>query len=287
MHTQLDKPRKGQRKRLQVLINRNTSSRASILTLKSDSRPVLPSEAPQCNFRREKEVAEVVIRALRSDAREELASLLRDVRSGNRRGITGEIPCSRSGDLLRRAVRCAAKQYRLQAELGNLAFTDELTGLYNRRAFQALAERQLKLGRRSCRGMLLFFIDLDGLSRINDSFGHAEGDQALQRTAGILKSTFRDSDVIARQGGDEFAVLAVEAEGHSEATMLRRLNNCISGINSEYTQYAISLSVGVARFDHRKPISIADLMAEADKAMYAQKRGRSRSRIAVGGGIPC
>jgi PleD family two-component response regulator len=80
----------------------------------------------------------------------------------------------RVSELLMRAVRCAAKQYMLQAELGNLAVTDELTGLSNRRGFMALAERQLKLGRRTDRGILLFMIDVDRLKQINDSFGHLE-----------------------------------------------------------------------------------------------------------------
>jgi two-component system cell cycle response regulator len=111
----------------------------------------------------------------------------------------------------------------LQAELGNLALTDELTGLYNRRGFMALAERQLKIGRRSGRGMLLFVMDVDRLKQINDSFGHFEGDRALKRTAEVLEETFRDSDVLARLGGDGFAVPAVEASGHSEATIKTRL----------------------------------------------------------------
>jgi diguanylate cyclase (GGDEF)-like protein len=187
-----------------------------------------------------------------------------------------------------RAVRCAAKQYTLQAELGSFALRDEMTGLYNRRGFQALAERQLKLARRSSRGILLFFVDVDGLKQINDTYGHAEGDQALRRVTETLKMTFRDSDIIARLGGDEFAVLAVEASRQSETTVVRRLHKCLNTLNDEDTRYVISLSVGVARFDHGKPTSITDLMAQADQAMYAQKRGRLRSRIAVvGGGYPC
>jgi len=175
-----------------------------------------------------------------------------------------------------RAVRCAAKQYKLQAELGNLALTDELTGLYNRRGFMALAERQLKLGRRSGRGMMLFVMDVDRLKQINDSFGHFEGDRALKRAADVLEETFRDSDVLARLGGDEFAVLAVEASGHSEATIKTRLLECLKSISAEPSRYEISLSVGVARFDPRNRTSIGELMAKADQAMYEQKRRRSR-----------
>lgn len=176
--------------------------------------------------------------------------------------------------LLMRAVRCAAKQYLLQAELGNLAITDDLTGLYNRRGFQALAERQLKLGRRSGREMLLFFIDVDGLKQINDLWGHPEGDRTLRRTAEILRKTFRDSDIIARLGGDEFAVLAIEASGRSEASVKGRLQKYLHATNAGETQCKISLSIGVARFGHHKPTSIPELMAQADLAMYQCKRSR-------------
>jgi len=175
-----------------------------------------------------------------------------------------------------RAVRCAAKQYMLQAELGNLALTDELTGLYNRRGFMAFAERQLKLGRRSGRGMLLFVMDVDGLKQLNDSFGHFEGDRALKRTADALEETFRDSDVVARLGGDEFAVLAIEASGHSEATIKTRLFECLKSISAEQSRYEISLSLGVARFDPNSRTSIGELMVKADQAMYEQKRRRPR-----------
>jgi diguanylate cyclase (GGDEF)-like protein len=175
-----------------------------------------------------------------------------------------------------RAVRCAAKQYMLQAELGNLAITDELTGLYNRRGFMALTERQLKLGRRSGRGMLLFVMDMDRLKQINDSFGHREGDRALKRTADVLEETFRDSDVVARLGGDEFAVLAIEASGRSEATIKTRLFEGLKSISAEQSRYEISLSLGLARFDPGRRTSIGELMAKADQAMYEQKRQRSR-----------
>jgi diguanylate cyclase (GGDEF)-like protein len=171
-----------------------------------------------------------------------------------------------------RAVRCAAKQYMLQAELGSLALTDDLTGLYNRRGFMALAERQLKLGRRSGRGMLLFVLDVDHLKQINDTFGHREGDLALKSVAESMEQTFRDSDVVARLGGDEFAVLAIEASGHSEATIKARLFECLKSICAKESRYQISLSLGLARFDSESLTSIAELMAKADQAMYEHKR---------------
>src|SRR5215469_10710622 len=145
-----------------------------------------------------------VFRTLLASANQEFSKLLRDVRR-----VQGErhwrADSWQSGELLMRAVRCAAKQYVLQTELRNLALKDELTGLHNHRGFYVFAERQFKVCRRSGRGMLLFFLDMDGLKQINDSLGHSEGDRALKRAGGILKETFRDSDIVARLGGDEFA----------------------------------------------------------------------------------
>src|SRR5207302_5753361 len=215
-----------------------------------------------------------VFHALLSEANQELASLLQDVRTKASGTSLGDARSQQVSELLIRAVRCAAKQYMLQSELGNLALTDELTGLYNRRGFMALAERQLKLGRRSGRGMLLFMIDVDHLKQINDSFGHLEGDCALKRTANILEETFRDSDVVARLGGDEFAVLAIEAAGHCEATIKARLFELLKSLRAQQSRYAISLSIGVARFDPGCRTSIPELLMKADQAMYEQKRER-------------
>src|SRR5260370_25769529 len=117
--------------------------------------------------------------------------------------------------------------------MGNLDLRDDLTGQYNRRGFMAIAERQMKLGRRSGRGMLLFLMDVYRLKQINDSFGHFEGDHALKRTAEVLEETFRASDVVARLGGDDFAVLAIDAAGHIEASIKTRLFECLKSINAE------------------------------------------------------
>jgi len=241
-----------------------------------DSQSLFQRGVPRLLPRRENEPIDDVFQALLSEANRELASLLRDVRTESHGTSPGDTRSQPVSELLMRAVRCAAKQYMLQAELGNLALTDELTGLYNRRGFMALAERQLKLGRRSGRGMLLFLMDVDRLKQINDSFGHFEGDHALKRTADALEETFRDSDVVARLGGDEFAVLAIEASGHSEATIKTRLFECLKSVSTEESRYEISLSLGLARFDAGSCTSIGELMVKADQAMYEQKRRRSR-----------
>ena len=264
------------RKRQVGLKSVDDPSDVSILSMAVDSQSLFRHGVPRLLPRGQNKRIDDAFQALLSEANRELASLLRDVRTESHGTLPGDTGNQQVSELLMRAVRCAAKQYMLQAELGNLALTDELTGLYNRRGFVAMAERQLKLGRRSGRGMLLFVIDVDRLKQINDSFGHFEGDRALKRTAQALEMTFRDSDVIARLGGDEFAVLAIEASGHSEATIRTRLYEDLKSISAGESRYEISLSLGVARFDPSNRTSIGELMVKADQAMYEQKRRRSR-----------
>jgi diguanylate cyclase (GGDEF)-like protein len=252
---------------------------AAILNMTVDSQSLFRRRAQDLSPSRENGTADDVFPALLSEANRELANLLRDLRTESRAKPPGDTRNQPVSELLMRAVRCAAKQYMLQAELGSLALTDELTGLYNRRGFMALAERQLKLGRRSGRGLLLFVMDVDRLKHINDSFGHFEGDCVLKRTAGALEETFRDSDVVARLGGDEFAVLAIEAAGHSEASIRARFFERLKSVSAEQSRCEISVSLGLARFDPCSHASIEELMMKADKAMYEQKRHRSRSRF--------
>jgi diguanylate cyclase (GGDEF)-like protein len=180
-------------------------------------------------------------------------------------------------DALKRVVQCAVKQCLLDRELRSLALADDLTGLYNRRAFLTLASQQLKLSRRNAQGLLLFFVDVDNLKHINDSFGHHEGDLAILRVADTLEDCFRDSDIIARIGGDEFVVLALETCGENQEAILRRLETGLGTSNARESRYQVSLSVGVAKFDPKHPVSLGDLVSIADRMMYAQKRDRRKS----------
>ncbi len=157
---------------------------------------------------------------------------------------------------LQRTVLCAVKQSILDRELRSLALTDDLTGLYNRRGFVAVATQQMRLIRRKGEGLLLFFADVDNLKDINESFGHRGGDFALIRTANALEGTFRDSDILARLGGDEFAALAVEASGENEEVILRRLEKRLRVSNKDDPCFPLSLSVGVARLDPTHSVSI-------------------------------
>lgn len=173
---------------------------------------------------------------------------------------------------LQRTVLCALKQSILDRELRSLALTDDLTSLYNRRAFYALANQQLKVARRKGNGLLLFFADVDHLKNINDTFGHLEGDLALVRAADALEQTFRDSDILARLSGDEFAVLALEASSQDQDAILRRMKRQIQQVGAEETRYQLSLSVGMVRFDPKQDASLGDLLSKADRAMYQEKR---------------
>jgi len=268
---------KGQRRPEGTLASGIQPFAGSTLNLAPDSELRRSCNLSSSNLFRENAEGDQVLQGLLAEANRELSTLLRDIHSEAGGGPVSAQQRQPSSELLTRAVRCAVKHYMLQAELGSLALTDELTGLYNRRGFLALAERQLKLGRRSGRGILLVFIDVDGLKQLNDTFGHAEGDRTLMRAGGVLEKTFRESDVVARFGGDEFAVLAIEASRHNQETIAARLRENLRQMNDEDSGPAISLSWGVARFDPQSKTSIGQLMAQADQAMYDDKRCQSSS----------
>lgn len=159
-----------------------------------------------------------------------------------------------------------------------LSLTDELTGLYNRRRFFVLTEQCLKVAIRAKKRSLLFYIDMDDLKWINDHCGHNGGDQALIDLASILKKTFRESDIIARIGGDEFVVL-LESTVENDEILITRLYENMKDYNAkESRRYKLSISVGAAQFDPENPISIDELLSKADTLMYAQKRKRSKKQ---------
>ena len=147
--------------------------------------------------------------------------------------------------------------------------------MYNRRGFLTLVQQQLKIAERMKKGIHIFFADLDKMKWINDTLGHEKGDQALIETAVILKDTFRASDIVARMGGDEFAVLAIEAAEVEPEILTQRLQNRIDSYNNlENREYILSISIGCAYYDPAVPCSIDDLMTQADKRMYENKQNK-------------
>jgi diguanylate cyclase (GGDEF)-like protein len=160
-----------------------------------------------------------------------------------------------------------------------MAFTDQLTGLYNRRGFINLAERQIKFSKRSKQKLLLFFVDVDKMKWINDNFGHEEGDKALINAARVLVKSFRESDIVSRVGGDEFAILAIDAHDKTAEGQLERLHKLIKKSNSRRNRkYDLSISIGHAVFDPRHPVSLDELMSCADLHMYEEKKKKKISR---------
>jgi diguanylate cyclase (GGDEF)-like protein/PAS domain S-box-containing protein len=165
----------------------------------------------------------------------------------------------------------------MQEKLHALSITDELTGLFNRRGFYTLAEQQLKLSKRQNRGIHMLYVDLDDLKMINDTFGHQEGDNALNEAAALLKECFRNSDVIARVGGDEFIVIPVGVDGDHVEEVIARLMKKVESYNEKaHRTYTLSFSVGTAFYDPSHPRSLDELLILADRSMYEYKRKKRK-----------
>ncbi|MDQ1729606.1 MAG: hypothetical protein QOD33_1731 [Pyrinomonadaceae bacterium] len=180
-----------------------------------------------------------------------------------------------------------AERRRAEEALRNLSLTDDLTGLYNHRGFFTLAEHCLRMTRRSRQSSLLIYTDLDGLKQNNDSFGHAEGSLALVKAAEILRQTFRDSDIVARLGGDEFAVLSLNVLRSEQDKILRRLDDKVLSANETHEHaYLLSLSVGAVWIAQDDIRDIPELIEQADKLMYLQKRSKQLSAIHASGPPP-
>ena len=177
------------------------------------------------------------------------------------------------GPVLAHALRLAIERNRLHAALLDLALVDDLTGLYNRRGFLTLATRDLRLARRGNETLLVAFADLDDLKGVNDTAGHAVGDRALRDTAALLRRTFRDSDLVARIGGDEYAVLVRHAATASAGVLAERLKRQVRDFNRRAARpYQVSISLGFATHKASTLGSVAGLLDRADRALYRDKR---------------
>ena len=171
--------------------------------------------------------------------------------------------------------------------LRTLALVDELTSLYNRRGFVTLAERQLSLARRKKLPLVLIAADVDDLKGINDRFGHAAGDQALVAAANILKQTYREADIVARIGGDEFTVFPIEASSASVDMLVERLDGNLRRYNEGHQrEFTLSMSTGVALFEGELSKDVRQLLSEADSQLYQQKRERGRLQRGASVTIP-
>lgn len=166
--------------------------------------------------------------------------------------------------------------------LANLSATDGLTGLLNPRAFYPRVEQEIERSRRSGSAMTLLLLDIDYLKALNDRYGHAIGDRALEKIAHAIQHEMRSIDVGGRLGGDEFGLLAVGTDRTAASIFADRLQSTIVGQNKELG-FQITASIGVVTFDPLRDrlVHARDLTRAADAALYAAKR-TGRNRVAFG-----
>lgn len=161
----------------------------------------------------------------------------------------------------------------MEKKLHKEVITDDLTGLLNRRGLFTIAENQCELAGRNDFDLNFIFLDIDGMKMINDKYGHLAGDEALIYLAGILRRSFRSSDIIGRIGGDEFTVIVTGGPEADYETATNRLQQNIDIHNAKSdSPYKLSVSIGMTRYSHQNPCSIDELYSIADKMMYEQKR---------------
>jgi diguanylate cyclase (GGDEF)-like protein/PAS domain S-box-containing protein len=166
----------------------------------------------------------------------------------------------------------------MEEKLKEMSFRDSLTGLYNRNFFE---EEMTRLSDRRYNPIGIVVCDLDGLKFVNDTLGHQSGDQMLIQTADILRQNFRSSDIIARIGGDEFAVQLTETNPEIVEQILRRLRQAVQDHNNVEPGLPLSLSIGYA-LDEGRTADMYALFREADNRMYREKiqrEGSARSAI--------
>jgi len=163
--------------------------------------------------------------------------------------------------------------------LENLSLTDDLTGLYNRKGFLALAEHRVKQAYRSGEPFSIAFVDLDGLKHINDTLGHQVGNRALVDTAIVLRDSFRQSDTLARLGGDEFAIFVAETAEDQIPGILGRIQKNMDARNAAPDRhFPLSFSIGIVSGSSTKDSNLETLLSRADALMYQQKRSKARPR---------
>lgn len=170
-------------------------------------------------------------------------------------------------------VRDITEFKRLEERLQNLAITDELTGLYNRRGFRLMAEQELKHAQRLNTEVILLCLDVDSFKSINDSFGHGEGDKVLKLVARTLQQSFRETDIIARWGGDEFVVLALDAPvGYVPLLSDRFQTNLARNAEELNLSYPVKMTIGMDSTAVFEDNTLSTLLSKADQRMYQKKR---------------
>lgn len=178
-------------------------------------------------------------------------------------------------------VRDITEDKKTEEELLKLASTDPLTGALNRREFTALAEREAKRSRRYSRPLSIMMFDLDHFKVLNDTYGHAAGDKALQRFTTICCNALRNIDIFGRWGGEEFVALLPETSAENAAVIAERLRKVVSETEIDFKGEKIrfTVSIGISQFKANEH-SLEGPLGRADAAVYdAKKAGRNNIAI--------
>jgi diguanylate cyclase (GGDEF)-like protein len=175
---------------------------------------------------------------------------------------------------------------RLRGELARQAALDYLTGTYNRRTLAQLAERGIAAARRRGGSLGVLLLDVDHFKRINDTLGHAAGDEALQRLVAILKEHMRDEDSLGRMGGEEFLVLLPQADLAQASAAAERLRAAVEAARFDLAagSWRMTVSIGVATLAEGERFD--SLLQRADQAMYAAKRAGRNRVVASDSAVP-
>ncbi len=161
-------------------------------------------------------------------------------------------------------------------EKDQLAIHDGLTGVYNRSYLELTLERTEKDVRRNGGVVSILFLDLDDMKKVNDEYGHQAGDAMLRELAALLEASCRDTDIVARYGGDEFVVLMPGTDERGARRVALKVDEAIASRNAA-TKGPVRLSASMGMHTAGKA-DIDDLLREADRRMYAMKRSRARDQ---------
>jgi diguanylate cyclase (GGDEF)-like protein len=187
-----------------------------------------------------------------------------------------------TGEGLAVTLRDMSSRKREELRLRRASLTDDLTRLYNRRGFLTLADQQLRIARRQEKDAVLLYVDMDDFKELNDKYGHAEGDRALAAVGRLLRRAVRDSDVVARMGGDEFTIMALDADRAAARLIQRRIEERVMLFNATGELAApLSLTIGHTRVRPTDQASLAELLARADSLLYARKKRRKLTNDAT------
>jgi diguanylate cyclase (GGDEF)-like protein len=180
-------------------------------------------------------------------------------------------------------IEVASQHEKDVTALRQLAETDALSGLLNRRGFSLLASDAFNLYRRSERSLAVLLLDIDLFKKVNDTYGHAAGDAVIQTVGTALTKALRSSDIIARFGGEEFIVLVHGADANGIITIAQNLRRAIEALPIEHQEQRLSITISIGgAMAHAADRDIQDVIERADGALYKAKAA-GRNRVVIDG----